>query len=143
MTRDLEYRVAKLERALKNEFLFSRALKSSAKQRYKIGKSESVKRKFENVQLNTFDCEMIVDLINDGLESAGNYIADYTDDNAEYGFLNIGIYANNKYLTEYNITAEEFDSFDITDENDRSVGNAASFKDTADLIVDHFKKNYV
>lgn len=130
---DLNKDVNKVAEFIKNQITF-------AKQKYKI---EGFSRKLENIQLSMFDCEMIVDLINDKLESIGDYVADYADNNAEYGLLNIGMYANNKYLTEYNITAEEFDSFDISDENDRSIGNAASFKDIADIIVNHFKKNYI
>lgn len=99
-------------------------------------------KKFENMQLSVFDCESLADMISNQLKDLRQCEVDYTDDNADYGFLNIGIY-NPEYVTGYDIVANDFDSFEVTDENDSRVGIANSFKRVAELIADHFRDNYV
>lgn len=109
-----------------------------------ISKYESCRRrrkvrKNESIPLNTFDCEALLKLVENNLKDTGAE-ADVTDDNADYGFINIGIY-NPDFITDYDVIANEFDSFEV-DHDDKSIGDADSLEDIAKIIADHFKNNY-
>lgn len=130
---DLDSDVNKVAKFISDQITF-------AKQKYKI---ESINTAFENVQLNMFDCEAIVDLLMNKLSNIDGCEVDYTDDNADYGYLSIGIYINNKYVTEYSIIAEDFNSFIVSDSDDKVLKQAKSFKEIANIISDNFKNNYM
>lgn len=111
-TASLEARISRLEKKLKNE----------------------------NISLNTFDCEALLKILENNIKSTGAK-ADIADDNADYGFISIAIY-NPDYVTDYDIIADKFDSFEVNNE-DKSVGKAKSFEEIGKLIADHYKENFV
>lgn len=111
-TASLESRISRLEKKLKNE----------------------------NISLNTFDCEALLKILENNIKSTGAK-ADIADDNADYGFISIAIY-NPDYVTDYDIIADKFDSFEVNNE-DKSVGKAKSFEEIGKLIADHYKENFV
>jgi predicted ArsR family transcriptional regulator len=111
-TASLESRISRLEKKLKNE----------------------------NISLNTFDCEALLKILENNIKSTGAK-ADIADDNADYGFVSIAIY-NPDYVTDYDIIADKFDSFEVNNE-DKSVGKAKSFEEIGKLIADHYKENFV
>ena len=95
----------------------------------------------ENVALNQFDCGLLSSEIMKNLKDLKDCDIDLADDNAEYGFVSVGMY-NPKYVTDYNITADEYNKFSV-ENNDKSVGECESFDEIGKLIADHFKKNYL
>lgn len=96
-------------------------------------------KKYENVSLTDFDCESLVDKINN-LLSKVNAEVDVADDNADYGFINIGVY-NPDFVTDYDLIAKDTDLFEV-DHEDRSIGKAKSLNEICKLIADHFIKNF-
>lgn len=100
--------------------------------------NESLKN--ENVPLNTFDCEALLKIVEDNIKSTGAE-ADVTDDNADYGFINVGIY-NPDFVTDYDVIANEFDSFEV-DHEDKPIGKAKSFEEIGKIIADHYKENFL
>ena len=94
--------------------------------------------KNESIPLNPFDCEKLSDAVSNSLKDLKELEIDVTDDNADYGFVNIGIY-NPDFMTDYDVIANEFNSFEI-DHQDKSIGKATSLEGVGKIIADHFKK---
>ena len=100
----------------------------------------SMNIKNESVPLNPFDCEKLSKAVSDNLKDLKECEVDVTDDNADYGFVNIGIY-NPDFVTDYYVIANKFNSFEV-DYEDKSIGEADSLEGVGKIISDHFKKNY-
>ena len=66
---------------------------------------------------------------------------DITDDNSDYGFINVGLY-NPEYITSYDIIVNDTKSVEIEHE-DKKVGTAKSIEDAADMLADHFMEDYI
>ena len=97
--------------------------------------------KNEEVSLTTFDCESLKQMVEDNLDDLPECEIDITDDNADYGHVNVGIY-NPDYITDYDIIANDVDSFEIIND-DKKLGEADSLDDAADMLCDHFMDNYI
>lgn len=121
---------------------YSASLEARIRKLEKKLKSESLKKILENLMLSTFDCESLVNMLTKELRNLRECKIEYSDDNADYGFINLGIY-NPKYITSYNIIANDYNSFEINDENNHYVGKVDSFKKIAKLIADHFRNNFI
>lgn len=102
---------------------------------------ESFKFTNESVPLTTMDCESLRQIIEDNFDDLPEIEIDITDDNADYGFINVGIF-NPEYIADYDIIANEADEFEVTF-NDKTVGTAKSLEDAADILSDHFIDNYI
>lgn len=113
-------------------------LQSNANEQLRRNKQ---RRKYENVPLTTFDCETIQQIIEDDFDDLPEIKVDVTDDNADYGFINVGIY-NDEYLTDYDIIVNDATSVEVS-QNDKKIGEADSLEDAADLLANHFMKNYI
>lgn len=99
------------------------------------------RRKYENVPLTTFDCESIKQMLEDCFDDLPEIEIDVTDDNSDYGFVNVGIY-NPEYVTSYDIIVNDAKSVEIEHE-DKKVGTAKSIEDAADMLADHFMEDYI
>lgn len=97
--------------------------------------------KFESVPLTTFDCQYIDKLINKKLYNEFGYGADCTDDNADYGFLNIAIYNNSdKYVADYDIEVVNNSRINIL-YNDTVISTARTLEEAVNNIVKDFEDN--
>jgi len=97
--------------------------------------------KYENIPLTTFDCGVIEQTIKDSFDDLPEVDIEVTDDNSDYGFLNVGIY-NPEYVTSYDIIVNEAESVDVEHEG-KKVGTAESIEDAADMLAEHFMKDYI
>ena len=97
--------------------------------------------KNENVPLTTFDCESIKQMLEDCFDDLPEVEVDVTDDNSDYGFINVGLY-NPEYITSYDIIVNDAKSVEIEHE-DKKVGTAKSIEDAADMLADHFMEDYI
>lgn len=106
----------------------------------------SRKCKNESLPFTTEDSESLRQIIEDRLDSLHEceigcqFEIDITDDNADYGYLNIGIY-NPNYITDYDIVQEDVNSFKVINNDDTL--EADSLDDAAHMLCDHFIENYV
>ena len=101
---------------------------------------KSRKCKNESLPFTTEDCKSVKQIIEDGLDDLPECEIDITDDNADNGYLNIGIY-NPNYVTDYDIVQEDVNSFKVIN-NDNTL-EADSLDDAAYMLCDHFIENYV
>ena len=100
----------------------------------------SCKCKNESLPFTTEDCKSLKQIIEDGLDDLPECEIDITDDNADYGYINIGVY-NPNYITDYDIIQEDVNSFKVIN-NDNTL-EADSLDDAASMLCDHFIENYV
>ena len=98
-------------------------------------------RKNESIPLNTFDCEQFALMVQNNLKEFDDAFADVVDDNADYGFVNVGIECNGKE-DDYDVIANEYNSYEVMN-NDKKVGECKSLSDAAKMVADHFKKTHV
>lgn len=95
----------------------------------------------ENVSLTDFDCDRLESVINLHLKKFG-CTAEIEDDNADYGFVNAGIYnKDGEYVTDYDISAVEYNLFEITND-DKKVKSVNSYNEIGKAIADHYGKNF-
>lgn len=99
------------------------------------------RRKCESVPLTTFDCETIEQILQDCFDDLPEVEIDVTDDNSDYGFLNVGIY-NPEYVTSYDIIVNDAKSVDV-EHDDKKIGTAKSIEDAADMLAEHFIEEYI
>ena len=114
-------------------------LKSSANEN-KRTKSKS--RKYENVPLTTFDCETLLQIMEDNFDDLPEIGVDITDDNADYGFVSVGIYRDDEYLTSYDVIVNDVNSVDVECDN-KKIGTSKSLEDAADMLADSFMEDYI
>lgn len=96
----------------------------------------------EGISFTSFDCQYMLNLIEDNLSDFQEISADVTDDNADYGFVNFGFYKNHKYITSYDLISNSETSFDI-EQDHRKIGSANNIKKSIKIITDHFINNYI
>lgn len=104
-------------------------------------RSESRKKRFESVPLNSFDSGKLEQMVLNNLKGYDDVAVDIVDDNGDYGFLNIGIECGNEE-DDYDIIANEYNSFEVVN-NDKTVGKYKSMNDAVKAITDHFEKNHL
>ena len=97
--------------------------------------------KNEGVPLTSFDCELIKQMLEDYFDDLPEIEVDVTDDNSDYGFINVGIY-NPEYLTSYDIIVDDTRSVEV-DHEDKKIGTARSIEDATDMLADHFMEDYM
>lgn len=97
--------------------------------------------KNEGVPLTSFDCELIKQMIEDYFDDLPEIEVDVTDDNSDYGFINVGIY-NPEYITSYDIIVNDTRSVEV-DHEDKKIGTARSIEDATDMLADHFMEDYM
>ena len=100
------------------------------------------KHKYENVPLTTFDCEALKQIIEDNFDDLPEIEIDIVDDNSDYGFINVGIYSNDKIITSYDIIVDNVNSVSIEHDN-KNIGTAKSLEEAADVLADHFMEDYI
>lgn len=100
------------------------------------------KLKLESVPLSDFDGEDIERKISNEIQGL-DLVCDVVNDNADYGFVNIGIATKeDNYITDYDIEAISYNEFEITNNGDK-VGKAKSFSSAAKMIADNIKKSHL
>ena len=94
--------------------------------------------KVESVSLSGMDCESIRKYINDSLSKKYDTDVDVEVDTkyANLGIVVISIY-NNKFITDYTITANETDSFKA-DYNGKTIISSSTLNKVEDYIINHF-----
>ena len=97
--------------------------------------------KNEGVPLTSFDCELIKQMLEDYFDDLPEIEVDVTDDNSDYGFINVGIY-NPEYITSYDIIVNDTRSVEV-DHEDKKIGTARSIEDATDMLADHFMEYYM
>lgn len=97
--------------------------------------------KNEGVPLTSFDCELVKQMLEDYFDDLPEIEVDVTDDNSDYGFINVGIY-NPEYITSYDIIVNDTRSVEV-DHEDKKIGTARSIEDAADMLADHFMDDYM
>lgn len=97
--------------------------------------------KNEGVPLTSFDCELIKQMLEDYFDDLPEIEVDVTDDNSDYGFINVGIY-NPEYITSYDIIVNYTRSVEV-DHEDKKIGTARSIEDATDMLADHFMEDYM
>lgn len=97
--------------------------------------------KNEGVPLTSFDCELIKQMLEDYFDDLPEIEVDVTDDNSDYGFINVGIY-NPEYITSYDIIVNDTRSVEV-DHEDKKIGAARSIEDATDMLADHFMEDYM
>ena len=97
--------------------------------------------KNEGVPLTSFDCELIKQMLEDYFDDLPEIEVDVTDDNSDYGFINVGIY-NPEYITSYDIIVNDTRSVEVDHEN-KKIGTARSIEDATDMLADHFMEDYM
>lgn len=97
--------------------------------------------KNEGVPLTSFDCELIKQILEDYFDDLPEIEVDVTDDNSDYGFINVGIY-NPEYITSYDIIVNDTRSVEV-DHEDKKIGTARSIEDATDMLADHFMEDYM
>lgn len=97
--------------------------------------------KNEGVPLTSFDCELIKQMLEDHFDDLPEIEVDVTDDNSDYGFINVGIY-NPEYITSYDIIVNDTRSVEV-DHEDKKIGTARSIEDATDMLADHFMEDYM
>lgn len=97
--------------------------------------------KNEGVPLTSFDCELIKQMLEDYFDDLPEIEVDVTDDNSDYGFINVGIY-NPEYVTSYDIIVNDTRSVEV-DHEDKKIGTARSIEDATDMLADHFMEDYM
>lgn len=97
--------------------------------------------KNEGVPLTSFDCELIKQMLEDYFDDLPEIEVDVTDDNSDYGFINVGIY-NPEYITSYDIIVNDTMSVEV-DHEDKKIGTARSIEDATDMLADHFMEDYM
>lgn len=97
--------------------------------------------KNEGVPLTSFDCELIKQTLEDYFDDLPEIEVDVTDDNSDYGFINVGIY-NPEYITSYDIIVNDTRSVEV-DHEDKKIGTARSIEDATDMLADHFMEDYM
>lgn len=97
--------------------------------------------KNEGVPLTSFDCELIKQMLEDYFDDLPEIEVDVTDDNSDYGFINVGIY-NPEYITSYDIIVNDTRSVEV-DHEDKKIGTARSIEDATDMLADHFIEDYM
>lgn len=97
--------------------------------------------KNEGVPLTSFDCELIKQMLEDYFDDLPEIEVDVTDDNSDYGFINVGIY-NPEYITSYDIIVNDTRSVEV-DHEDKKIGTAKSIEDATDMLADHFMEDYM
>lgn len=97
--------------------------------------------KNEGVPLTSFDCELIKQMLEDYFDDLPEIEVDVTDDNSDYGFINVGIY-NPEYITSYDIIVNDTRSVEV-DHEDKKIGTARSIEDATDMLADHFMEDYM
>ena len=55
--------------------------------------------------------------------------------------MNIGIYVNDSYSTEYDVSAVEYNRFEVM-YDDKMIGVAKSYNDIGKIIATHYGKNF-
>ena len=100
-----------------------------------------VRCKNEGVPLTSFDCELIKQMLEDYFDDLPEIEVDVTDDNSDYGFINVGIY-NPEYITSYDIIVNDTRSVEV-DHEDKKIGTARSIEDATDMLADHFMEDYM
>lgn len=97
--------------------------------------------KNEGVPLTSFECELIKQMLEDYFDDLPEIEVDVTDDNSDYGFINVGIY-NPEYITSYDIIVNDTRSVEV-DHEDKKIGTARSIEDATDMLADHFMEEYI
>lgn len=94
--------------------------------------------KVESVSLSGMDCESIRKYIKDSLSKKYDTDVDVEVDTkyANLGIVVISIY-NNKFITDYTITANETDSFKA-DYNGKTIISSSTLNKVEDYIINHF-----
>lgn len=94
--------------------------------------------KVESVSLSGMDCESIRKYIKDSLSKKYDTDVDVEVDTkyANLGIVVISIY-NNKFITDYTITANEADSFKA-DYNGKTIISSSTLNKVEDYIINHF-----
>ena len=94
--------------------------------------------KLESVSLSGMDCESIRKYINDSLSKKYDTNVDVEVDTkyANLGIVVISIY-NNKFITDYTITANNSDSFKA-DYNGKTIISSSTLNKVEDYIINHF-----
>lgn len=100
-----------------------------------------VRCKNEGVPLTSFDCELIKQMLEDYFDDLPEIEVDVTDDNSDYGFINVGIY-NPEYITSYDIIVNDTRYVEV-DHEDKKIGTARSIEDATDMLADHFMEDYM
>ena len=103
-------------------------------------KQHNAKRasKVESVSLSGMDCESIRKYIKDSLSKKYDTNVDVEVDTkyANLGIVVISIY-NNKFITDYTITANNADSFKA-DYNGKTIISSSTLNKVEDYIINHF-----
>lgn len=94
--------------------------------------------KVESVSLSGMDCESIRKYINDSLSKKYDTNVDVEVDTkyANLGIVVISIY-NNKFITDYTITANNSDSFKA-DYNGKTIISSSTLNKVEDYVINHF-----
>ena len=94
--------------------------------------------KVESVSLSGMDCESIRKYIKDSLSKKYDTDVDVEVDTkyANLGIVVISIY-NNKFITDYTITANNTDSFKA-DYNGKTIVSSSTLNKVEDYIINHF-----
>ena len=106
---------------------------------YRVRKLEKLVR--ENVSMSNFDCDRLANVIETNLKKWGCSV-DVADDNAEYGFVNVGIHdKTGKFVTDYDVTADEYNKF-VVAHNDKKLNTVSSYNDIGKEIAKHYGKEF-
>lgn len=106
----------------------------------RVSKLERMIKVKENVSLTELDCGRLQSVIDLHLKKF-DCTCDVEDSNADYGFVNIGIYDNGSYSTEYDVSAVEYNRFEVM-YDDKMIGVAKSYNDIGKVIATHYGKNF-
>ena len=102
----------------------------------RIAKLERLLIKNENVQFSLFDCDHLESLVYSKLGNIDCDV-DINDDNADYGFINVGINCDGQ-IADYDIEALEYNKFRVTTD-DKDLKTCNSINDIAITIAKAFK----
>lgn len=108
------------------------------RQTWFISMVESRRRKCENAMVNSFTCKSLGDMIESHLADVDGY-ADVVDDNADNGFINIGVEAADGTQADYDVVIEDDHNIQILFADDE-IARCDSLEACAKLIALHFKR---
>lgn len=101
--------------------------------------NEFNKRKYyEEVQLSAFDCQQLADSIETLIANkvGKRCDVDITDDNADYGYINVGIECDG-FANEYDVRALDYDLFEVMEDNE-TFEDCESLEEVAQVIANRF-----
>lgn len=92
----------------------------------------------ENVMVNSFTCKSLGNMIESNLADVDGYV-DVVDDNADNGFINIGIEAADGTRAEYDVVVEDDHTIQVLFA-DKEIAECDSLSVCAKSIASHFRK---